>query len=282
MQTLPAGQAKMFVTKLVKEEFVEQLESGEKTLEDLAVSVSADVAIRRRVTSLAWSGAIRLISFVFLLCVLCDHTCTRTQVQIMRLRWWLVTCTTVCQLLWSNWLTAVRLMVWMFDRTWTLTPTSWPWRSSTSMFYRAIPRSARTSYILNRVRWESSLMERYEYRILRVNLVTCDTQVWEDLSSSSTCTMSKDNVHVIVKFVTSTTLFIIEKADLLWVQLTYIRLTTVSVLSYTHIKEFNCHFIKTAVSKRSFSDHRTAERRRDVYSGGLLAVGAVYAKNVSQ
>ena len=86
MQTLPAGQAKMFVTKLVKEEFVEQLESGEKTLEDLAVSVSADVAIRRRVTSLAWSGAIRLISFVFLLCVLCDHTCTRTQVQIMRLR----------------------------------------------------------------------------------------------------------------------------------------------------------------------------------------------------
>ena len=43
MQTLPAGQAKMFVTKLVKEEFVEQLESGEKTLEDLAVSVSADV-----------------------------------------------------------------------------------------------------------------------------------------------------------------------------------------------------------------------------------------------
>ena len=78
MQTLPAVQAKMFVTKLVKEEFVEQLERGEKTLEDLAVSVSADVAIRRRVTSLAWSDIICLILDVFFLYFLCGSRCTCT------------------------------------------------------------------------------------------------------------------------------------------------------------------------------------------------------------
>ena len=39
--TLDVGVAKMFVTKLVKEENVEALKSGRKTWEDLAVSVSA-------------------------------------------------------------------------------------------------------------------------------------------------------------------------------------------------------------------------------------------------
>jgi len=40
LATLDIGVAKMFVTKLVKEENVEALKTGAKTWEDLAVSVS--------------------------------------------------------------------------------------------------------------------------------------------------------------------------------------------------------------------------------------------------
>lgn len=40
METLPVGMAKNYVTKLVKEEHVEEIKSGIKTLEDLAVGVS--------------------------------------------------------------------------------------------------------------------------------------------------------------------------------------------------------------------------------------------------
>ena len=40
METLEAGMAKSFITKLFKEENVAALRSGEKTLEDLAVHVS--------------------------------------------------------------------------------------------------------------------------------------------------------------------------------------------------------------------------------------------------
>jgi len=40
LETLDVGVAKMFVTKLVKEENIEALRSGAKTWDDLAVSVS--------------------------------------------------------------------------------------------------------------------------------------------------------------------------------------------------------------------------------------------------
>ena len=40
LDTLPVGMAKSFITKLVKEENVAALASGEKTMDDLAVNVS--------------------------------------------------------------------------------------------------------------------------------------------------------------------------------------------------------------------------------------------------
>ena len=40
METMDAGMAKNFITKLLKEENIAALRSGEKTLEDLAVHVS--------------------------------------------------------------------------------------------------------------------------------------------------------------------------------------------------------------------------------------------------
>jgi len=45
LATLDVGVAKMFVTKLVKEENVDALKSGAKTWEDLAVSVSDSLVI---------------------------------------------------------------------------------------------------------------------------------------------------------------------------------------------------------------------------------------------
>ena len=45
LSTLDVGVAKMFVTKLVKEENVEALQSGSKTWDDLAVSVRLSVAV---------------------------------------------------------------------------------------------------------------------------------------------------------------------------------------------------------------------------------------------
>ena len=42
LQTLDVGVAKMFVTKLVKEENIEALGTGAKTWDDLAVSVSGE------------------------------------------------------------------------------------------------------------------------------------------------------------------------------------------------------------------------------------------------
>ena len=53
LATLDVGVAKMFVTKLVKEENVDALKSGAKTWEELAVSVSASLLI---ITSLGSSA----------------------------------------------------------------------------------------------------------------------------------------------------------------------------------------------------------------------------------
>jgi len=45
LETLDVGVAKMFVTKLVKEDNIEALKTGAKTWDELAVSVSASLVI---------------------------------------------------------------------------------------------------------------------------------------------------------------------------------------------------------------------------------------------